>query len=118
MSAATRATSFGKNEIDLPEAQRLLALEEGHYVDLKQIDIRPGKLTEFISAFANTSGGEIFLGIGEIDSPAGKLRFWKGFEDMEAANGHIQAIDALSPLGNHYQASFIIARHSLVMCCT
>jgi len=90
------------------EVERLLQLEEGHYSDLKRIEIKPAKLSETVSAFANTSGGEIFIGIAEDKQKGGdKVRRWVGFPDMESANGVLQALEGKSALGNHYHATFL-----------
>ncbi|MDR3449053.1 MAG: ATP-binding protein [Alphaproteobacteria bacterium] len=89
------------------EVARILALEETHYLDLKGAAIQPAKLTQSISAFANTAGGEIFLGIEEAEILGKKVRTWNGFPDIEAANQHIAAIEAMSPLGSHYRATFL-----------
>jgi ATP-dependent DNA helicase RecG len=96
--------------IDNAEANRILALEEGHYLDLKRIEIMPGKLTQDVSAFANTAGGELIIGIDESDRGDSKVRAWRGFTDIEEANQHIQEIERMSPLGTHYRASFLSGR--------
>ena len=88
------------------EVRRLLNLEEGHFLDLKRVEIAPGKLSESISAFANTAGGELLIGIGEEADK--RSRFWNGFTSMEAANGLFQVIERMSPLSNHYDTSFLI----------
>ena len=54
-----------KQKIEAGEVDRILALEEGAYLDLKDGAITPSKLSRSISAFANTSGGELFIGIRE-----------------------------------------------------
>jgi ATP-dependent DNA helicase RecG len=87
------------------EAARLLAIEEGHFADLKSLRIAPGKLTESLSAFANAEGGEVLVGIEE-DKATGR-RTWLGFKDTEAANGHVQAFDALFPLGSEFTYEFL-----------
>jgi len=89
------------------EADKILKLEESHYLDLKAAEIKPAKLSETISAFANTSGGEIFVGIGEKKQGLSRIRHWSGFPNLEAANAHIQILDSMGALGNHYRASFI-----------
>jgi ATP-dependent DNA helicase RecG len=94
-------------QIDEAEAERILALEETHYLDLKASAIMPAKLTQSVSAFANTAGGELFIGIEESDKEGFKVRRWQGFPDIEAANPHILAIESMSPLGTHYHASFL-----------
>ncbi|HEY4590715.1 MAG TPA: ATP-binding protein, partial [Thermoanaerobaculia bacterium] len=86
----------------------VLALPEGHFHDLKSKDIAPTKLTRTIAAFANASGGEIYVGIDELAGPAGaKIRKWRGFADPEEANGHLQAFEQVFPLGSYYTATFL-----------
>lgn len=92
--------------ISLADAEKIMNLDEGHFLDLKSKEIKPGKLTETISAFANTSAGEIYIGIEENDLLTLKDRTWNGFYDVEDANSIFQAIEKLSPLGNHYKAIF------------
>lgn len=87
----------------------LLDLEETHFVDLKSADISPAKLTKTVSAFANTSGGEIYVGIEESVGPNGKQRLWSGFFDQEAANPIFQVLESMSPLGNSFGAEFLQA---------
>jgi hypothetical protein len=38
---------------------------------------------------------------------AGKVRTWHGFRDQEAANGHLQSLEALFPLGAEYSYEFL-----------
>jgi ATP-dependent DNA helicase RecG len=94
-------------KIDDSEAKRILDLEESHYLDLKSVDITPAKLTQAVSAFANTAGGELFIGIEESGRNGKKTRSWRGFADIEKANDHIHVVEAMSPLGTHYRASFL-----------
>lgn len=98
--------SFSVKKVNDEEVELLLNTAEGHFVDLKGIDISPASLTKTVSAFANTAGGEIFVGIDEQVGASGKERVWRGFENPEAANGMVQAIEAMSPLGNHYAIEF------------
>ncbi len=94
--------------IDTAEADRVIAFEEGHYLDVKRIEIEPAKLSKSISAFANASGGEIFLGVAETELASGeKERSWAGFPDMEAANAHFQVLESLGALGTHFAATFL-----------
>lgn len=92
------------NEKDI---SRILNLDEDHFHDLKGKRISPAKLTESISSFANSSGGDIFLGIEEKNKRVGKYRSWEGFSSIEDANAHIQTVDSLSPLSNHYDIVFL-----------
>jgi ATP-dependent DNA helicase RecG len=92
----------------ITEAQRdkLLAANEGHFLDFKATAIAPAKLTESLSAFANSDGGELYIGVAE--GPAGS-KLWRGFADPEAANGHIQALEMLFPLGRDFGYAFLAA---------
>ena len=95
-------------DISVEQRDLILALPEGHFHDLKSRDIAPGKLTRTISAFTNAAGGELYIGIDERAGPGGaKLRSWRGFEDPEEANGHLQAFEQVSPLGTYVRATFL-----------
>jgi ATP-dependent DNA helicase RecG len=94
-------------QVSKAEAFEVLKLAENHFRDLKAKEIKPAKLTESVSAFANSSGGELYVGIGERVTESGKVREWNGFADQEAANAIIQTLEAMSPLGNHYRAEFL-----------
>jgi len=83
------------------EAEKVISAEEGHFSDVKSIDIKPASLTKTISAFSNAEGGELYIGIE--DDP----REWRGFENLESANGHIQAFEGLFPLGTGYNYTFL-----------
>lgn len=87
----------------------LLAISESHFVDLKGFQITPAKLTKTISAFANTSGGEIYVGIDEFEGADGKERAWLGFSDEEAANHFFQVVDQIDPLGSNFAIEFLRA---------
>jgi len=87
------------------EVPKLLALQEGHFCDLKAIEVSPAKLTRSISEFSNAEGGEVFIGVDE--GKAGKTRSWRGFAEPEDANGHIQAFEKLFPLSAEYLYDFL-----------
>ncbi|MER6682354.1 ATP-binding protein [Streptomyces olivaceoviridis] len=92
--------SLAKNQI-----HKILQLEEGHFSDLKSIEISPAKLTKAISAFANADGGELYVGVDE--GPNGSNHSWRGFTNMEAANGHLQVFEELFPLGGDFLYEFM-----------
>ncbi|MCR4374802.1 MAG: putative DNA binding domain-containing protein [Acidobacteria bacterium] len=94
-------------EITGQERDRLLVLDESHYCELKAIEITPAKLTRTLSAFANASGGEIYIGIAEEQFFGTKNRLWLGFKDPEAANAHLQVIAQMFPLGAEYSYEFL-----------
>src|SRR5215831_6186034 len=89
------------------ERDRLLALEEGHFAELKAIEVSTKKLGRTVSAFANAAGGDLYVGIGETELLGAKIRTWRGFSDQEAANGHLQSLEALFPLGAEYSYEFL-----------
>jgi ATP-dependent DNA helicase RecG len=76
----------------------LLGIEEGQFVDLKAIDVSPASITSGVCAFANTSGGELFIGRVERIGKSGPERARRAFPNQEAANGLIQALEPMSPL--------------------
>src|SRR6478672_7466425 len=87
-------------EISEAQADLVTRIEEGQFLEVKATAITPAKLSHTISAFANTDGGELYIGIGEKVLGGGvKKREWAGFSDIEEANGHMQAFDAHFPLG-------------------
>ncbi len=93
--------------IDLGETEiaALLGTDEGHFADVKAIEIAPARLTKTMSAFANAEGGELYVGVDE-DKKAGTFS-WRGFASVEAANGHVQAFEGLFPLDEFVEYEFL-----------
>lgn len=90
------------------QVEKVLALTEGQFGDLKGKAILPASLTKTISAFANSDGGDLYIGIDEdINTEGKKIRLWNGFADIEAANAHLQVFENLFPLGTDYQYEFL-----------
>jgi ATP-dependent DNA helicase RecG len=89
------------------QADKVLGTVEGQFGELKAIEVEPSKLTRTLSAFSNADGGDLYIGIGEEDSPDGKVRKWRGFPNPEAANGHIQCFETFFPLGLDHQYQFL-----------
>jgi len=92
-------------DISPEERDRVLAVEENHFSDVKAIGIAPGKLTRTISAFSNADGGEVYVGVAE--NKIEKSKSWKGFGSPEDANGHVQIFEKLFPLGEGYSYIFL-----------
>ena len=88
------------------ERDKILAIEETHFADVKSRLISPGKLTKTIAAFSNAEGGELYVGISQ-DHSTPRRNLWDGFPDAESANGHIQAFEGLFPPGDGYAYSFL-----------
>ena len=79
---------LGVVDIDADSVSRILALEETHFLDLKARELTAAKLGVHATAFANSAGGEIYMGIDEV----GDSRAWRGFDSVEDANGCVQVI--------------------------
>jgi ATP-dependent DNA helicase RecG len=87
------------------DVAKLFARTESHFLDFKGVAIAPAKITRSISAFANADGGELFVGIDEPVS--GGPKAWNGFVEPEAANGLIQAVESVLPLGQGCRMTFL-----------
>ena len=86
----------------------ILALQEDHFKDLKSKEIKPSKLSRSIAGFANSVGGELYIGITENNSLNGnKIREWDGFVDQEEANAHVQLFEEMFPLGGYCSYNFL-----------
>ncbi len=48
------------------QADLVMSIDEGQFSDVKAIAIAPAKLTTTIAAFANSDGGDLYIGIGEM----------------------------------------------------
>ena len=99
-------------EIGIEEKSNILGAKEGHFLDLKSKRITPNRLTETLSAFANTAGGELYIGIDEYKKHQKKIRKWEGFTDQEAANGHTQAFEQIFPLSSTFSYTFLSCENS------
>lgn len=91
------------------ELNKLFSQTESHFLDFKGRAIQPAKLTRTVSAFGNADGGEIFLGIDE--QVGGSRKTWDGFDSQETANGAIQAIESVLPLGEGLRINFLSAEN-------
>jgi ATP-dependent DNA helicase RecG len=102
------ANDTGIAVIDEPQAGLVIRMEEGQFSEVKSTAITPAKLSHTISAFANTDGGELYIGISEQMLGGNvKERNWDGFPDVEAANAHMQVFERYFPLGKDFQYEFM-----------
>lgn len=93
-------TAIEEFEVTDEQAAAVSDVVEDHFHDKKSARISAASISKTVSAFANADGGEIYLGVEDDGS-------WDGFEDHEAANGHIQMLDSLFPLGHGSHISFL-----------
>ncbi|MBU2714159.1 RNA-binding domain-containing protein [Zooshikella harenae] len=75
--------------IDQDELDSLLALNEDHFNDVKSKRINPSKLQETFVAFANSDGGDLYIGI-EDKSERGERVI--GFGEQEDANALLSTL--------------------------
>jgi ATP-dependent DNA helicase RecG len=90
--------------IESDQAIRLLASQEGHFLDFKGKAIGAVKLTKALSAFANADGGELYIGVSETRAHSFD---WNGFPRIEDANGIIQHLEGHFPFGGDFQYEFL-----------
>ena len=96
---------FNTYSIDEDQAQRIIKVEENFLNDVKAKEIKPAKLSDTVSAFANSGGGDLYIGITETG--AYKVRNWRGFSDPEDANDIVQTLLQAHPFGNHLLFEFL-----------
>src|SRR4051794_34410748 len=96
--------TLSKNECD-----QIVALEESHFLDHKATEVSPAKLTRSLSAFANSEGGELYIGISENTQT--HQNTWNGFARIEDANGFIQAFEKFFPLSEDNIYTFFNSDH-------
>ena len=75
---------YSKKVISSTDVEKIVALSENWIMDMKGKDIKPAKLSRTVSAFANSNGGEIYLGISHLDNK--NQYFWDGFINEESFN--------------------------------
>ena len=97
--------SFEERTLLEKEVVSLFEIEENHFNDFKSKDIEVKKLSRTISAFANASGGDVYVGIREENDT--KIKHWEGFKTIEDANGFIQMISNLLVMANNYEVVFL-----------
>lgn len=85
--------------------EELYKIEENYFNDFKAKDILPSRLSKTVSAFANASGGDVYLGIREENKT--KTKYWEGFTHIEDANAHIQTLISMAPLDNFLEFTFL-----------
>ena len=80
-------------------------IKEDHFNDYKAKDISGKGFCKIVSAFANASGGDIYIGIREDNVT--KIKHWEGFSDIEDANAFIQQLESFSQVDDFYAVEFL-----------
>lgn len=78
----------------------LLAENEGQRLDFKSRRISPAKLSKTLAAFANSDGGDVYIGIEDNKT-------WDGFSKLEDANAIADVISKIFPLGDYARPVFV-----------
>ncbi len=76
-------------QLSQEEEKKLLDLHEDHFNDVKGKLIMPAKLQEVFVAFANSDGGDIYVG---IEDPSQQGERVIGFTNQEEANAMIETL--------------------------
>lgn len=98
-------------EVDNEQAASILGVQESYLNDIKAKEIKPAKLSETISAFANAAGGDVYIGIDE--DKAKNTRTWRGYESPEDANDLIHTLFQAHAFGNHLKFEFLKSKNHL-----
>lgn len=85
----------------------LLKISESHFYEVKGKEIAPAKLSRAVSALANASGGEIYVGISESPKRAQLAFKWDGFESEEAMNPILQVLNDIAPLADFVETTIV-----------
>lgn len=103
--------SYNKEIVSEEQLVQLFAIEENHFNDFKAKDVSGRQFSKIISAFANASGGDAYIGIREETDT--KIKHWEGFENIKDANSFIQIIESLSTIESYYDLEFL--QHPVLM---
>lgn len=87
------------------EIIKIFSIQEDHFNDFKAKDISGKGLSKIVSAFANASGGDVFIGIREENTT--KIKHWEGFACIEDMNNHLQVLEQIQQLENYYEVEFL-----------
>lgn len=83
-------------KIDKTDGLKLIRTDESHFFDHKSKYVDGASLQLAASTFANSDGGEIYVGIDDTRT-SGDLSKWNGFERQEYANNLINLISQTKP---------------------
>jgi ATP-dependent DNA helicase RecG len=78
-------------------AENLCSRHEGYFFDRKAAGIDGRGIQRAVVAFANSDGGEVAVGLSEVEQASGRISKWDGAHSPEEYNGLLQAIFDLNP---------------------
>jgi ATP-dependent DNA helicase RecG len=99
---------------DSKSIKKILSLNEDHFNDVKSKRIKPSKLQETFVAFANSDGGDLYIGI-EDPSVIGERVI--GFKNQEEANEIISTLlEETNPSVENVNIEFLdVAKKGLIL---
>lgn len=86
---------YSKMIVSSADVSEIVALSESWSIDMKGKDIKPSKLSRTVSAFANSNGGEIYLGLSHLDDK--NQYIWDGYKNEESFNQYIALFEEIMP---------------------
>lgn len=103
------------SKLSTADMEAILKLQESWMIEKKGKNIKPSKLSKTISAFANSNGGEIYLGIS--CSSEDKTQYsWDGFQSEEDTNPYITILDEIMPTYDDYSIEqFICEKYPTIV---
>lgn len=84
-------------EISEADVLCLSSQPEGHFYDRKAAQIRGAKLQKIVCAFANSDGGDVYVGIADDKDVQDPAKRWSGASSMEEYNQLIQSALEIKP---------------------
>lgn len=106
--------SFQTLHLTKGDISQIFNIQEDHFNDFKAKGLNGKQFSKAVSAFANASGGEIYIGIRE--ETASKVKHWEGFGCPEDANSFIQILGGFRLSKNTTMRSFYCIQNSKHMC--
>lgn len=92
--------NYTKRVISHADVAEIIGKTEDWIMDMKGKEIKPAKLSKTISAFANTNGGDLFVGISHQSDK--RVYYWNGYTDEESFNPIIALLDNMLPTYDYY----------------
>lgn len=80
---------MNKRSAESNEKEKLLSKNEDHFLDFKSKLVTPSKAQETFVAFANTDGGDLYIGIEDGKSQGERIN---GFNNLEEANDILKVL--------------------------
>lgn len=97
---------FQEKTLSEQEVKNIFKIEENHFNDFKAKEISGNKLSKAVSAFCNSSGGDVYVGIREDNDT--KNKHWDGFKCVEDTNSLIQVIESMKGIAGNYGIEFLL----------